>query len=130
MLSLVEGPGGDEGATELMTQLVRHITEWIEFGHVFGDTTQILIIKLILSIENGEHPLVEDTEKGIHRLRQPHSAFSIVSLEFIEEVAKNFCIVQVYFPIRPLKHAMELQFRIVHHVAKYFIKLFRSRLYQ
>lgn len=94
---------------------MRNISEWPELDHVFGHTLHVPIVKVVLCIDDGEHPLVEYDEEGVHDFGESDAAAIVVPLELVEEVGENRRVLQVDDAVCPFEHLVKLAFRVRHH---------------
>lgn len=97
---------------------MRNVAEWLELDHVFGHALHVPIVELVLSVDDGEHTLVEYDEEGVHDFGESDAAAVVVPLELVEEVGEDGRVLQVDDAICSFEHLVELAFRAHHHRTK------------
>lgn len=71
----------------------------------------LLVIKLVLHVEHGEHLLVQHVEEVVERLGQIDLAARVVALQFDEQIAEHVRILFVDDAVGSFEHIVELLFR-------------------
>lgn len=92
---------------------------------MFRHTIQVFVVELVLGVDDREHLLVENAEKGVHRVRELHVSFAVVRLELSEEIHEDLSVLHIDHSVRLLEHFVELSFGFVHHFFEKFVKTFR-----
>lgn len=67
----------------------------------------LLIVKVIVAVDNGEHFLVELIEKFVHHVGEVELAAQEVAFKLHKQLAKDVGILLVDDAIRLLKHLMK-----------------------
>lgn len=127
---LVEGARGHERPPELHAQLVWHVPEGLQLGHVLRHAGHVLVVELVLRIQHLEHALVEDREEVVQHVGQLRVALVVVALQLAEEVREHLRVLHVDQPVGLLEHLVELLLRLVHHLAEDRVELARLLVQQ